>query len=87
MIYYLLILFLDVSILFTKIDINLDEFSKKIELISKSIEDKQQSKLKSIFNKDYTLEDRKKRAIRRENQDYKSNERMNLFFIEPFLCL
>ncbi|MCT7471621.1 DUF3944 domain-containing protein [Aliarcobacter cryaerophilus] len=45
---------------FTKIDINLDEFSKKIELISKSIEDKQQSKLKSIFNKDYTLEDRKK---------------------------
>lgn len=45
---------------FTKIDINLDEFSKKIELISKSIEDKQQSKLKSIFNKDYTLQDRKK---------------------------
>ena len=45
---------------FTKIDINLDEFSKKIELISKSIEDKQQSKLKSIFNKDYNLEDRKK---------------------------
>lgn len=45
---------------FTKIDINLDEFSKKIELISKSIEIKQQSKLKSIFNKDYTLEDRKK---------------------------
>ncbi|AGR77180.1 hypothetical protein A7H1H_0876 [Aliarcobacter butzleri 7h1h] len=45
---------------FTKIDINLDEFSKKIELISKSIEDKQQSKLKSVFNKDYTLEDRKK---------------------------
>lgn len=45
---------------FTKIDINLDEFSKRIELISKSIEDKQQSKLKSVFNKDYTLEDRKK---------------------------
>ncbi len=45
---------------FTKIDINLDEFNKKIELISKSIESKQQSKLKSIFNKDYTLQDRKK---------------------------
>ena len=43
-----------------KIKTFLDEFSKKIELISKSIEDKQQSKLKSIFNKDYTLEDRKK---------------------------
>lgn len=45
---------------FTKIDINLDEFNQKIELISKSIESKQQSKLKSIFNKDYTLQDRKK---------------------------
>ena len=45
---------------FTKININLDEFSKKKKIKSKSIEDKQQPKLKSIFNKDYTLEDRKK---------------------------
>lgn len=57
---------------FTKIDINLDEFSKKIELIFESIESKQQLKLKSIFNKDYTLQDRKKVLALLQNR-YKDN--------------
>ena len=37
--------------------------------------------------KNNSLENRKKRTIKRSNQDFKENERMNLFFLEPFFCL
>ena len=57
---------------------------KKFKIIKK---DSKEFRINKRLQKEKTLEDRKKRAIRRENQDYKSNERMNLFFIEPFLCL
>ena len=56
---------------------------KKFKILKK---DSKEFRINRKF-KEKTLKDRKKRTIKRDNQDSKSNERMNLFFLEPFFCL
>ncbi len=56
---------------------------KKFKILKK---DSKEFRINRKF-KNNSLENRKKRTIKRSNQDSKSNERMNLFFLEPFFCL
>ena len=56
---------------------------KKFKILKK---DSKEFRINRKF-KNNSLENRKKRTIKRDNQDSKSNERMNLFFLEPFFCL
>lgn len=57
---------------------------KKFKILKK---DSKEFRINKRLQKEKTLKDRKKRTIKRDNQDSKSNERMNLFFLEPFFCL
>ena len=56
---------------------------KKFKILKK---DSKEFRINRKF-KNNSLKNRKKRTIKRSNQDSKSNERMNLFFLEPFFCL
>lgn len=56
---------------------------KKIKVLKK---DAKEFRINKRLKKE-SLENRKKRTIKKRNQDYRENERMNLFFLEPFFCL